>query len=242
MGALSPNDQQYLAENMIAFFRRDYRQVAQLHIDSGWVDPNTRIEEFEATIRTVCEPIFERPLSEISFGHLLAKLFRTAKRFNMEVQPQLLLLQKTLLNVESLGRRLYPELNLWRTAKPFLEKWISQQRGMRYVYHQAYHRGPYWLKQFADMPDMLYRYLSQSQALVQQRYTANMHQNLTEKSLKGGRHKPVATILGASGLALLAYGILDRGVDLHWQLPKGDWALIAAGGLLIAGLLTKLKS
>ena len=129
VGTLNKEDKRYLAENFIAFFNRDYRQVAQLHVDSGWVPPDTSIEEFEFAIRTVCEPIFNKPLAEISFGHVLVNLFNTARCFNMQVQPQLVLLQKTLLYVEGLGRQLYPQLDLWKTAKPFLEDWVKQQVG-----------------------------------------------------------------------------------------------------------------
>lgn len=127
VGSLSPEDQDYLARNLYAFFKRDYRKVAQLHIDSGWVPQETKVNDFEAAIRTVCEPIFERPLKDISFGVLLLRLFQTARRFNMEVQPQLVLLQKTLLNIEGLGRQLYPDLDLWVTAKPYLERWMRNR-------------------------------------------------------------------------------------------------------------------
>ncbi|GGJ99398.1 ubiquinone biosynthesis regulatory protein kinase UbiB [Pseudomonas matsuisoli] len=127
VGSLSPEDQDYLARNLYAFFKRDYRKVAQLHIDSGWVPQETKVNDFEAAIRTVCEPIFERPLKDISFGVLLLRLFQTARRFNMEVQPQLVLLQKTLLNIEGLGRQLHPELDLWVTAKPYLERWMQER-------------------------------------------------------------------------------------------------------------------
>jgi ubiquinone biosynthesis protein len=127
IGSLTAEDQDYLARNLIAFFKRDYRKVAQLHIDSGWVPADTRVNEFEAAIRTVCEPIFEKPLKDISFGQLLLRLFQTARRFNMEVQPQLVLLQKTLLNIEGLGRQLYPDLDLWSTAQPFLERWMRER-------------------------------------------------------------------------------------------------------------------
>lgn len=120
VGSLTPEDQDYLARNLVAFFKRDYRKVAQLHIDSGWVPAETKVNEFEAAIRTVCEPIFEKPLKDISFGQLLVRLFQVARRFNMEVQPQLVLLQKTLLNIEGLGRELYPELDLWTTGQPYL--------------------------------------------------------------------------------------------------------------------------
>ncbi len=131
MGTLSPSDQRYLAENLLAFFKRDYRKVALLHVESGWVPVDTRVDEFESAIRTVCEPIFEKPLKDISFGQLLLRLFRTAERFNMELQPQLMLLQKTLLSIEGLGRQLYPDLDLWTTAKPFLEKSIRKQYSLK---------------------------------------------------------------------------------------------------------------
>ncbi|MEQ7918774.1 ubiquinone biosynthesis regulatory protein kinase UbiB [Xanthomonas sp. WHRI 1810A] len=127
VGSLTPEDQDYLARNLFAFFKRDYRRVAQLHIDSGWVPAETKLNEFEAAIRTVCEPIFEKPLKDISFGQVLMRLFQTARRFNMEVQPQLVLLQKTLLNIEGLGRQLYPDLDLWTTAQPFLERWMRER-------------------------------------------------------------------------------------------------------------------
>ncbi|MGH8372007.1 MAG: ubiquinone biosynthesis regulatory protein kinase UbiB [Gammaproteobacteria bacterium] len=130
VGSLSPDDQHYLAENFLAFFNRDYRRVAELHVQSGWVPVGTRVDQFEAAIRTVCEPIFNRPLKDISFGQLLVRLFQTARRFEMEVQPQLVLLQKTLLNIEGLGRELYPDLDLWQTAKPFLEAWTREQLGL----------------------------------------------------------------------------------------------------------------
>ncbi len=127
VGTIEPEDQHYLASNLLAFFRRDYRKVAQLHVDSGWVPRETLVGELEAAIRTVCEPVFEKPLKDISFGQLLVRLFQVARRFNMEVQPQLVLLEKTLLNVEGLGRQLYPDLDLWVTAQPYLEKWMKDQ-------------------------------------------------------------------------------------------------------------------
>ena len=157
IGSLSTDDQRYLAENFIAFFNRDYRRVAQLHVESGWVAENTRINEFEAAIRTVCEPIFERPLKEISFGQLLLRLFQTARRFNMEVQPQLILLQKTLFNVEGLGRQLYPDLDLWNTAKPFLEHWLRKQVGPRVFFRKIREYAPYWAEKFPEFPDLIYQ-------------------------------------------------------------------------------------
>jgi ubiquinone biosynthesis protein len=125
------SDQRYLAENFLAFFNHDYRRVAELHVESEWVPPGTRVDEFEAAIRSVCEPIFNRPLKDISFGMFLVRLFQTARRFHMEVQPQLVLLQKTILNIEGLGRQLYPELDLWKTAKPIMEEWMRNRIGPR---------------------------------------------------------------------------------------------------------------
>jgi len=159
MGTLSPFDQRYLAENLLAFFNRDYRRVAELHVESGWVPDNTRVDEFEAAIRTVCEPVFERPLKDISFGQLLLRLFQTARRFHMEVQPQLVLLQKTLFNIEGLGRQLYPDLDLWTTAKPFLESWMSQQFGARAFLRKVKKLAPYWVEKLPDLPDLLYQTL-----------------------------------------------------------------------------------
>src|ERR1700761_9160059 len=127
VGTLQPRDQHYLAENFLAFFERDYARVAALHIESGWVPKGTRVDELESAVRTVCEPIFNKPLKEISFAQVLLRLFETARRFDMQVQPQLILLQKTLFNIEGLGRQLYPELDLWKTAKPFLEDWTRER-------------------------------------------------------------------------------------------------------------------
>ncbi len=131
VGSLTREDQDYLARNLLAFFHQDYYEVAALHIESGWVGEDTRANEFAAAVRTVCEPILEKPLKDISFGQVLLGLFQTARRFNMEVQPQLVLLQKTLLNIEGLGRQLYPDLDLWATAKPFLEQWMRERAGAR---------------------------------------------------------------------------------------------------------------
>jgi ubiquinone biosynthesis protein len=131
VGTLNDFDKDYLSQNFIAFFRRDYRRVAQAHIESGWAPPDTRVDELEAAVRACCEPIFNKPLAEISFGQVLLRLFQTSRRFNIEVQPQLVLLQKTLLNIEGLGRQLDPNLDLWQTAKPILEQWMKEQIGWR---------------------------------------------------------------------------------------------------------------
>lgn len=159
MGSLSEKDKRYLAENFLAFFNRDYRRVATLHIESHWVPSNTRVEEFESAIRTVCEPIFQKSLKDISFGQVLLRLFQTARRFKMPIQPQLVLLQKTLLNVEGLGRQLYPDLDLWQTAKPFLEKWIKTQMGPRAFLCKLKKELPFWLEKMPELPGLLYNAL-----------------------------------------------------------------------------------
>ncbi len=155
IGTLNDTDKRYLAENLLAFFNRDYRRVAQLHVESGWVSRTTRVEEFESAIRTVCEPIFEKPLKDISFALLVLKLFQVARRFHMEVQPQLVLLQKTLLAVEGLGRQLYPDLDLWATGKPFLEKWVREQLGPKAFMRHLRDNIPFLIEQLPYMPRLL---------------------------------------------------------------------------------------
>lgn len=161
MGSLNSADQRYLAANILAFLNRDYRRVAALHIESSWVPANTRIDQFEASIRAVCEPMFAKPLKDISFGQLLLHLFQTAKRFNIQIQPQLLLMQKTLLNIESLGRMLYPEVDLWSTAKPFLEQWMKKQMGYKNFFKKMLANMPLWIEKMPDLPDLIYEALSQ---------------------------------------------------------------------------------
>ena len=161
MGTLTDTDKNYLAQNFIAFFNRDYRRVAQAHVDAGWVPPGTRVEEFESAIRAVCEPIFDRPLKEIYFGKLLLRLFQTSRRFNVEIQPQLVMLQKTLLNIEGLGRELDPDLDLWRTAKPYLERWMSEQIGWRGVLRALKLESPYWATALPQLPRLVHRALAE---------------------------------------------------------------------------------
>lgn len=166
VGSLSREDQYYLARNILAMFRRDYRLVAELHVFSGWVPEDTSIGELEAAIRSVCEPIFEKPLSEISFGHVLISLFQTARRFNMEVQPQLVLLQKTLLNIEGLGRQLYPELDLWGTAHPYMERWIKNRFHPKALLTELRRYGPEWMEKFPEIPHLIFNNLEQLQELT----------------------------------------------------------------------------
>jgi ubiquinone biosynthesis protein len=160
MGTLTEFDKEYLAQNFTAFFRRDYKRVAQLHIESGWVPPETRVDELEAAVRTVCEPYFDRPLKEISLGMLLMRLFQTSRRFQVEIQPQLVLLQKTLLNIEGLGRQLDPDLDLWSTAKPFLEKWMLEQVGPQKLIDELRDQAPRYAKMLPDLPRLFHDFLA----------------------------------------------------------------------------------
>jgi ubiquinone biosynthesis protein len=160
MGTLTESDKEYLAQNFAAFFRRDYKRVAELHIESGWVPAATRVEELEGAVRTVCEPYFDRPLKEISLGLVLMRLFQISRRFQVEIQPQLVLLQKTLLNVEGLGRQLDPELDLWHTAKPFLEKWMAEQMGPQRFLRQLRDEAPMYAKLLPQLPRLLHDFLS----------------------------------------------------------------------------------
>src|SRR5690242_21598296 len=159
MGTLSERDKGYMAKNFLAFFRRDYHRVAMTHLESGWVPANTRVDELTSEIRVVCEPIFDRPLKEISLGKVLVQLFRASRRFNVEIQPQLVLLQKTLLNVEGLGRQLDPDLDLWVTAKPFLERWMDDQIGLRALERRLVAEAPYLVAALPELPRLLHQRL-----------------------------------------------------------------------------------
>ena len=224
VGTLNKEDQRYLAENFLAFFNRDYHKVAQLHVDSGWVPADTKVEEFEAAIRTVCEPIFAKPLSEISFGHVLLNLFNTARRFNMEVQPQLVLLQKTLLYIEGLGRQLYPELDLWATAKPFLERWMRKQVGPEAVFTAFKEKAPYWLETLPHLPELVYDnlQLAKQQQLKFQQFTEQylLQQKQRQRSLF---------------LALAAASSLISAALLYPSLPLVSAALVISS--VVAGLM-----
>ncbi|OWQ49211.1 ubiquinone biosynthesis regulatory protein kinase UbiB [Mitsuaria noduli] len=188
IGTLTEVDKDYLAQNFIAFFRRDYKRVAELHIESGWVPPETRVDELEGAVRTVCEPHFDKPLKDISLGQVLMRLFQISRRFNVEIQPQLVLLQKTLLNIEGLGRQLDPELDLWATAKPFLERWMDEQIGWRAFLRQLKKEAPRFAQMVPEFPRLMHEVLRQRaddghadltrQLLVEQRRTNHLLQAL----------------------------------------------------------------
>ena len=180
VGTLNETDKNYLAQNFLAFFQRDYSRVAEVHVISGWAPKETRIDEFEAAIRTVCEPIFDKPLKDISFGKVLLRLFQTSRRFNVEVQPQLVMLQKTLLNIEGLGRQLNPDLDLWKTAKPFLERWMSEQVGVRGFIEGMKREAPNWAKTLPQLPRLIHDYLApnEERAKADQKMIRELRHNL----------------------------------------------------------------
>jgi len=199
MGTLSEIDKNYLAQNFLAFFNRDYRRVAQAHLDAGWVPEGTRIDDFEGAIRAVCEPIFARPLKEIYFGKLLLRLFQTSRRFNVEIQPQLVLLQKTLLNIEGLGRTLDPDLDLWQTAKPFLERWMSEQIGWRGFARALAQEAPTWAATLPQLPRLAHRFLAEDRLGALERALAR----LAAQNARRNRLLAAIAALLAAALVLL---------------------------------------
>ncbi len=219
MGSLTTQDQRYLAENFVAFFNHDYHKVAQLHLDSGWVPEGTSVAEFEAAIRTVCEPIFGRPLHEISFGQFLIQLFQVARRFDMEVQPQLVLLEKTLLYVEGLGRQLYPQLDLWQTAKPYLENWLKERMGIKQLIHEVKNQLPYWREKLPEMPQILYESLNVLPQLPQQ--LDAITQALDEQSRLAKVKMRFVLITSMAASSTLTAAILS-------VIASGDLAIISA--------------
>jgi ubiquinone biosynthesis protein len=197
MGTLTETDKNYLAQNFLAFFKRDYRRVAQAHLDAGWVPPDTRIEAFESAIRAVCEPVFARPLKEIYFGRLLLRLFQTSRRFNVRIQPQLVMLQKTLLNIEGLGRELDPELDLWRTAKPYLERWMNEQVGWRGLIRSLRQEAPYWAGIVPQIPRLVHRALAEDRL-------GPLHDAVERLAAQNARRNDILTgLLIITGLAVV---------------------------------------
>jgi len=234
MGTLTTADQRYLAENLLAFFHRDYRKVAELHIESGWVPPETRVEDFEAAIRTVSEPIWEKPISEISFGHFLLRLFQTARRFNMEVQPQLVLLQKTLLNIEGLGRMLYPQLDLWSTAKPFMERWVSEQVGPKAFVRRVKESLPQMSEDLPEVPLLAHRVLRRAvDGNLEVQWKSEQLEQIHEE-IRAGNQRTQISLAGVTLTlgGVLAAGLLDASVGFN---PLWLAAGMGGGGLLLLG-------
>ena len=223
VGTLSPSDQQYLAGNFLAFFERDYYKIAKLHLDSGWVPPDTRIDELETAVRTVCEPIFNKPLAEISFAQVLIRLFRIAQRFDMEIQPQLLLLHKTLLNIEGLGRDLYPELDLWKTAHPVLRQWMDEQVGPRAVLDDLRENLPQLRDALRELPAAI-KHLADQAAVGKLQVRAHTPELklLREQLAQQQRQR----FLLAIGLTATISGTLLLALD---TMPGLGWVLLIAG-------------
>jgi ubiquinone biosynthesis protein len=231
IGTLSDSDKRYLAENLLAFFKRDYRRVAQLHVESGWVARDTRVDEFESAIRTVCEPIFEKPLKDISFAQVVLRLFQVARRFHMIVQPQLILLQKTLLAIEGLGRQLYPELDLWTTAKPFLEKWVSQQIGPKAFLQQLKLNLPFIAEQLPHLPKLIFDVLElKKEQLISNKEATSSHSDnnnpiLQWRSIAIGVSASLASLGTVSYFHLINYKNLTP-IALAGAVLAGFFALI----------------
>ena len=225
----------YLAENFLAFFNRDYRAVAEAHLRAGWVPAATRVDEFEAAIRSVCEPIFAKPIKDISFGRLLLHLFQTARRFNMEVQPQLVLLQKTLFNIEGLGRRLYPELDLWETAKPFLEQWTREHLGPRALLRTLRRELPKWWEIAPQFPGVAHEVLARARdGKLELGWRSRELQQLRAEMGANQRRLYFAVM----GSAFIVSGALTLGVNayapLGWEvMPLVGWVLGALGLVLL---------
>jgi len=238
MGSLGDADKRYLAENFVAFFNRDYRAVADAHLRAGWVPPETRAEDFEAAIRAVCEPIFAKPIKEISFGRLLLHLFQTARRYNMEVQPQLVLLQKTLFQIEGLGRQLYPDLDLWVTAKPYLENWMHEQIGPRALMKTLKKELPKWWQIVPELPGLVHMALKQKQRNEENGGLAEQVSELRQLIRRQQQRRITVQTGGVfllSGIVALGFGF-DPYTDFT-AIPAPGWWLSATGlGILLRSL------
>ena len=233
IGTLSREDQYYLAKNLLAIFKRDYRRVAELHVECGWVPPDTPVNAFEATMRSVCEPIFEKPLKDISFGMLLLQLFQTASRFNMEVQPSLVLLQKTLLNIEGLGKQLYPELDLWDNALPFLERWQRERLSPIANLKKIGEKVPQWLEQLPEIPELLYDAMQEIKNA--RRYREHEQQEQAARMAKRRRARSRRlTLFGIAALAVSALAMLPSMADTMATIPPAALILATAGLALLA--------
>ncbi len=231
MGTLDPSDQHYLAENFLAVFDRDYRRVALLHVESGWVPPGTRVDEMESAVRTVLEPIFNRPLKDVSFGNILVRLFEISRRFNMEVQPQLILLQKTLLNVEGLGRDLYPELDIWQTASPILREWMRERLSFRQVLHDLRRQMPELIEVARSIPTFLNGAVQRARGgNLRVEVTSADIETLRQEIRQASRRRDAIPI----GAALLLGGLIWVGLAQGEGWPGWALTLAGAGWLVLA--------
>jgi ubiquinone biosynthesis protein len=231
VGTLDPRDQNYLAENFLAVFDRDYRRVALLHVESGWVPPDTRVDEMESAVRTVLEPIFDRPLQDISFGHILLRLFEISRRFNMQVQPQLILLQKTLLNVEGLGRDLYPQLDIWKTASPILREWMRERVGVRQVFKSLRTQMPELIEAARALPALLKAAVHRAQGgVLRAQIESPAIEEMRDQLRRDSRRRDAVTV----GAAVLLGGLVWLGVTGGGEWPGWALTLLGVGWLLVA--------
>ena len=239
MGSLSEEDQHYLANNFMAFLSRDYKRVAELHIESGWVPAGTRVDDFEFAIRSVCEPIFEKPLREISFGHLLLRLFQTAQRFQMEVLPQLLLLQKTLVNIEGVGRQLYPDLDMWETARPTMKRWMSEQTGVRHLLQATRENFPGWIEKLPEIPGAAIDVLEKMRKGELRVRSDNETYESLKQEIRLANERTVLTVTAAALIiaAALLFGFYDGEQDkntlVFWETPLYVWLLSGCSLILL---------
>jgi ubiquinone biosynthesis protein len=234
VGSLSASDQRYLAENFFAFFNRDYKRIAELHVQSGWVPAGTRVEDFESAIRTVSEPIFGKPIKDISFGFFLMRLFQIARRFQMPVQPQLVLLQKTLLQVEGLGRQLYPDLDLWQTAKPIMEEWMRNRLGPVATFERVRAQLPALLDTLPELAQRALQRLSQPEGSGERAQQRALEQ--LREEIRDGQRRNRRAVIGAALLvsAALIYGLDGSRPDLYgfgilwWRFSAPLWTWLLA--------------
>ncbi|OGT29859.1 MAG: ubiquinone biosynthesis regulatory protein kinase UbiB [Gammaproteobacteria bacterium RIFCSPHIGHO2_12_FULL_35_23] len=229
VGSLQDSDRRYIAKNLLAFFKGDYRQVALLHVESGWVDSNVRVDDFEAAIRTVSEPLFQKPLKDISMGQVILNLFKIARNFNFNIQPQLILLQKTLFHIESLARNLYPELDLWQTVRPYLERWLREQMGPKALFKKIKQSAPAWIEKLPQMPDLIYETLLS----IKESNVNSIH--IAVPKVK--KHAAFYNIVLGLGFGLLIGAFLS--VMPIRTFPAISWGLFGLGLVLVGASLIK---
>jgi ubiquinone biosynthesis protein len=241
MGSLSEFDQRYLASNFLAFLKRDYRRVAELHVESGWVPAGTRVDDFEFAIRSVCEPMFERPIADVSFGHLLLRLFQTAQRFHMVILPQLLLLQKTLVNIEGVARQLYPEIDLWQIARPALERWMGERVGVRRLVRAGREGVPMWAERLPGIPGAVIDLLDQAKHGDLRFHVEAEAFHDIRREVRAAGERGVYAILGAAFIvgATLLFGLRVPDQTMLAEAPFGVWVLGSLGLLMVANALRR---
>ncbi|AJI47543.1 ubiquinone biosynthesis regulatory protein kinase UbiB [Francisella philomiragia] len=239
VGTLNRDDQRYLAGNFLAFFKRDYRKVAELHIESGWVPSDTREDVLESAIRTVCEPIFEKPMKEISLGYTLMQLFAVARRFNMNIQPQLTLLQKTLFHVEGLGQKLCPELNIWETSRPILEKWMKEQMGLRGFYHRSLENMPRVSDKLPELPRMVFDILQQTQINLKAASPSQITSDTQEPKKKHRFALGVSIVLIATGAIASVTKDTSSVIKLQDLITTHSTTILIAGVVCLAYYIFK---